>query len=71
MMETRKESLSERISKLTRKYRELQKNYRMAIEEIDRLKRENESLREKLSAALRELEEASRALDAILGEFDE
>ncbi len=71
MMETRKESLSERISKLTRKYRELQESYRTAMDEIDRLKRENESLREKLNAALRELEEASRALDAILGEFDE
>ncbi len=67
MMETR-ESLAEKVVKLTEKYKELQRAYREALGQIERLESENAELRRQLDQALRELREIERAIDSLLEE---
>ena len=67
MMETH-DSTAEKVIKLTEKYRELQRAYKEALEQIERLESENADLRKKLEQALKELHEIERAIDTLLEE---
>lgn len=67
MMETH-DSTAEKVIKLAEKYRELQRAYKEALEQIERLESENADLRKKLEQALKELHEIERAIDTLLEE---